>query len=271
MAGQRSSGGPRPRHPARVAPARPRSRTRTGARLVRRSRQARLSRTERQGAAPSAGTPGQVAWAVQVPPPENGVVLCVDKKAQTQALEPSQPLLPRDLGQAERRSRDDLRHGTAPGLRLSRASPAGCSGLCIVDIGWQSLRSARTIDPSVPPELDVPLVKDPAGTEKTQPGERGSARRTRFPVHFTPTAAGSTRSSALWLRTPSAARSAACTAARSNWRRTSGAPFQSAPNVPRPFAGPSPWRTSAPGPAASANALLRVHRSARDGSSGRGP
>src|SRR6202021_1604401 len=45
-------------------------------------------------------------------PPDRALVLCVDEKAQIQALDRSQPLLPMRPGQAERRTPDYLRHGT---------------------------------------------------------------------------------------------------------------------------------------------------------------
>ena len=45
-------------------------------------------------------------------PPARALVLCVDEKTQIQALDRSQPLLPMRPGQAERRTPDDLRHGT---------------------------------------------------------------------------------------------------------------------------------------------------------------
>jgi len=45
-------------------------------------------------------------------PPDRALVLCVDEKAQIQALDRSQPLLPMRPGQAERRSADYVRHGT---------------------------------------------------------------------------------------------------------------------------------------------------------------
>ena len=48
-------------------------------------------------------------------PPDRALVLCVDEKAQIQALDRSQPLLPMRPGQAERRTPDYLRHGTAAG------------------------------------------------------------------------------------------------------------------------------------------------------------
>ena len=44
-------------------------------------------------------------------PPEKAVVLCVDEKAQIQALDRSQPLLPMTPGRPERRTYDYLRHG----------------------------------------------------------------------------------------------------------------------------------------------------------------
>jgi transposase len=45
-------------------------------------------------------------------PPEHAVVLCVDEKAQIQALDRTQPLLPMRPGQIERRTHDYTRHGT---------------------------------------------------------------------------------------------------------------------------------------------------------------
>ena len=45
-------------------------------------------------------------------PPSNALVLCVDEKTQIQALDRTQPLLPMQPGQAERRTHDYRRHGT---------------------------------------------------------------------------------------------------------------------------------------------------------------
>lgn len=45
-------------------------------------------------------------------PPERALVLCVDEKAQIQALDRTQPLLPLRPGQLERRTHDYERHGT---------------------------------------------------------------------------------------------------------------------------------------------------------------
>src|SRR5437899_5749577 len=44
--------------------------------------------------------------------PDKALVLCVDEKAQIQALDRTQPLLPMRPGQVERRTHDHTRHGT---------------------------------------------------------------------------------------------------------------------------------------------------------------
>src|SRR5207247_1589571 len=45
-------------------------------------------------------------------PPDKALVLCVDEKAQIQALDRSQPVLPMRPGRVERRTHDYTRHGT---------------------------------------------------------------------------------------------------------------------------------------------------------------
>lgn len=45
-------------------------------------------------------------------PPDKALGLCVDEKAQIQALDRSQPLLPMRPGQVEQRTHDYRRHGT---------------------------------------------------------------------------------------------------------------------------------------------------------------
>ncbi|MGQ0649806.1 MAG: hypothetical protein ACT4P7_19815 [Gemmatimonadaceae bacterium] len=45
-------------------------------------------------------------------PPEHAVVCCADEKPQIQSAGPDRPTLATPPGQAERRTRDDQRHGT---------------------------------------------------------------------------------------------------------------------------------------------------------------
>ena len=55
-------------------------------------------------------------------PPEHAVVLCVDDKAQIQALDRTAPVLPLRPGQVERRTHDYKRHGTTT-LSAHHAAP----------------------------------------------------------------------------------------------------------------------------------------------------
>jgi transposase len=95
-------------------------------------------------------------------PPDKALVLCVDEKAQIQALDRTQPLLPMRPGQVERRTHDYTRHGTTS-LFLD------------------------TIDAAVPAALDVHVILDNYGTHKTPLIHRWLLRHPRFHVHFTPT------------------------------------------------------------------------------------
>jgi hypothetical protein len=70
-------------------------------------------------------------------PPAHAAVFCVDEKPQIQALDRTQPLLPMQPGQVERRTHDYTRHGTTtltPHVRYQRerCTPFGdvsCRGL----------------------------------------------------------------------------------------------------------------------------------------------
>ena len=46
-------------------------------------------------------------------PPENALVLCVDKKSQCQALERTQSMRPMGFGYVEGVTHDYVRHGTS--------------------------------------------------------------------------------------------------------------------------------------------------------------
>jgi transposase len=86
-------------------------------------------------------------------PPDHALVLCVDEKSQIQALDRTQPLLPLQPGQVERRTHDYKRHGTT------------------------SLFAA----------LELKTSMDNYGTHKTATIRKWFAKRPRFHVHYTPT------------------------------------------------------------------------------------
>jgi transposase len=121
-------------------------------------------------------------------PPDKALVLCVDEKAQIQALDRTQPVLPMRPGQAERRTHDYTRHGTTTLFAALNTK----SGKIIGEF-HQRHRAGEfrtfldTINDAVPSRLDVHLIVDNASTHKTPLIHRWLARHPRFHVHFTPT------------------------------------------------------------------------------------
>ncbi|MDH3282897.1 MAG: IS630 family transposase [Gammaproteobacteria bacterium] len=123
-------------------------------------------------------------------PPDKAFVLCVDEKAQIQALDRTQPVLPLRPGQAERRSHDYTRYGTTTLFAALNAK----SGKVIGEFHRRH-RAAEfrkfldTLDRAVPPAFTVHLILDNYGTHKTGRIHRWLAKRPRFHLHFTPTGA----------------------------------------------------------------------------------
>ncbi len=123
-------------------------------------------------------------------PPDRALVLSVDEKAQIQALNRTQPLLPMRPGQPQRRTHDYVRHGTTSLF----AALDVASGRVIGEIHRRH-RSAEfrkfldCIESQMPEDLDIHLILDNYGTHKTIQIRRWLAKRPRFHVHFTPTSA----------------------------------------------------------------------------------
>lgn len=135
-------------------------------------------------------------------PPDKAVVLCVDEKSQIQALDRTQPILPLAPGIPERRTHDYQRHGTTS---LFAAFDIA-SGKVIGEVhrrhrSQEFLKFLRTIDSSVPQELDVHVVMDNYGTHKTQSVRSWFARHPRFHIHFTPTSASWINQVERWFAT----------------------------------------------------------------------
>ncbi len=123
-------------------------------------------------------------------PPDKALVLCVDEKAQIQALDRSQPLLPMRPGQAERRTHDYVRHGTTTlfaALDVKAGTVIGEFHRRHRSIEFRSF--LETIEAAVPVGLDVHLILDNYGTHKTAAIKRWLLRHPRFHLHFTPTGA----------------------------------------------------------------------------------
>lgn len=101
-------------------------------------------------------------------PPEKAVVLCVDEKAQIQALDRSQPVLPMMPGMPERRTHDYLRHGiTSLFAAFNIADGTVIGELHRRHRAIEFKKFLVTIDKAVPAGLDVHLVCDNYATHNT--------------------------------------------------------------------------------------------------------
>ena len=123
-------------------------------------------------------------------PPDRALVLCVDEKAQIQALDRTQPLLPRRPGQVERRTHDYERHGTTSLFAALDLASGRVVGECHRrHRGVEFRKFLDTVDEAVPAPLDVHLILDNYGTHKTPLIRRWLARHPRYHLHFPPTRA----------------------------------------------------------------------------------
>ena len=116
------------------------------------------------------------------------MVLCVDEKSQIQALDRTQPILPLAPGVAERRPRDYERHRTTTLF----AALGIATGKVIGELqrrhrSNEFMKFLRSIEASVPIDLDIHLVMDSYGMHKTPTIRNWFACHPRFHVHFTPT------------------------------------------------------------------------------------
>ena len=121
-------------------------------------------------------------------PPDNAMVLCVDEKGQTQALERTQPLLPLGLGYVEGVTHGYIRHGTTTLFAALDVATGQILAQCKPRHRHQEFLSfLKHMDANVPPDLDVHLVVDNDSTHKHVKVKRWLAARPRYHIHFTPT------------------------------------------------------------------------------------
>ncbi len=123
-------------------------------------------------------------------PPDKALVLCVDEKAQIQALDRTGPLLPMRPGQVERRTHDYRRHGTTSLFAALEVNTGHVIGALHHRHRTREFQQfLDTIDATVPAQLDVHRTLDNYGTHKTTLIRRWLLKRPRFHLHFTPTGA----------------------------------------------------------------------------------
>ena len=133
-------------------------------------------------------------------PPDNAMVLCVDEKGQTQALERTQPLLPLGLGYVEGVTHGYIRHGTTTLFAALDVATGQILAQCKPRHRHQEFLSfLKHIDANVPPDLDVHLVVDNYSTHKHVKVKRWLAARPRYHIHFTPTYSSWINQVEIWL------------------------------------------------------------------------
>jgi transposase len=94
-------------------------------------------------------------------PPDKAPVLCVDEKAQIQALDRTRPLLPMRPGQVERRTHDYRRHGTTSLFAALEVTTGRVMGPLHHRHRAQEFRQfLDTIEANIPAQLDVHLILD---------------------------------------------------------------------------------------------------------------
>jgi transposase len=121
-------------------------------------------------------------------PPDHALVLCVDEKSQIQALNRTQPILPMQPGQAERRSHDYQRHGTTSLFAALDVATGNVVGKCFDRHRAREFKKFLDyLDAHLPAAGEVHIVLDNYATHKTPAIRRWFARRHRYHLHFTPT------------------------------------------------------------------------------------
>jgi transposase len=122
-------------------------------------------------------------------PPDRAMVLCIDEKSQTQALDRTRPILPLRPGLPERQTHDYIRHGTTSLFAALDIRTGEVIGTCHRRHRHQEfLKFMELVDSQLPPDVqEVHLVMDNYGTHKTPKVKRWFQRHPRYHLHFTPT------------------------------------------------------------------------------------
>ena len=94
-------------------------------------------------------------------PPDHALVLSLDEKSQVQALDRTRPLLPMRPGIPARQTHDYIRHGTTSLFAALNVLNGAVLAECKPRHRHQEFVAfLRTIDQSVPAELDIHCIVD---------------------------------------------------------------------------------------------------------------
>lgn len=125
-------------------------------------------------------------------PPEKAIVLCVDEKSGTQALDRTQPVLPMAPARTERGTHDYVRHGTTSLFAALDVATGRVIGQCQRRHRHQEfLRFLDHVDANLAkqPGVSVHVVLDNYATHKTPAVKAWFLRHPEYVLHFTPTSA----------------------------------------------------------------------------------
>ena len=174
-------------------------------------------------------------------PPDKALVLCVDEKAQIQALDRSQPVLPMRPGQVERRTHDYTRHGTTTLFAALNAK----SGKVISEF-HQRQRATEfrkfldTVDAAVPAQLDLHLNLDGAALPPGHAAEEQRLAASPLAMATKPASASATGKRV----SPASARSPQLDLQRKLLRHLTHPPVPRSPRVTGPPPNVSTGRTA---------------------------
>src|SRR6266567_1357845 len=120
-------------------------------------------------------------------PPDKAVVLCVDEKPQTQALERKAPVLPLRPGIPEKRSHDYVRHGTTALFAALEAATGKVTGACYPQHRHEEFLAFLKQIAKAYPRVPLHIVCDNYGTHNHPDVQAWLAKHPRITLHFTPT------------------------------------------------------------------------------------
>ena len=136
--------------------------------------------------------PGFSAKAVDIvglylDPPAGAVVLSFDETTQLRALERTQPVLPVSCGEAEKRTRGYMRHGTTNLFAALEVISGQVTSVCMPQKrAAEMLKFMDEISRSYPEEQEIHAILDSIGTRNGENVEAWLAEHPNFTFHCTP-------------------------------------------------------------------------------------
>ena len=120
-------------------------------------------------------------------PPAHAIVVCVDEKSQIQALERTQPVRSVAPGRIERRTHDDVRHGTTTLFAALEVATGRVTDACHLRHRHDEFLDFLKLVAKAYPRRQLHVVVDNYATHKHQQVQAWLARHPRIQLHFTPT------------------------------------------------------------------------------------